>query len=213
MATKPTTFADITPERIAEHNQMVASINGLVAGLEKAAAEFSKPVDPESVDDEHQRRQGSARAIEAVVKFLDVLGVDARLRQPLMRLVEALGDAEDGITSPATAPRKHTGGPRTPFSDDQLRIRAAVTVTLLIWAQESLPDALRKACRAAGNNLTVDDLKDYRKRLGSGKKVSALAKEQYHQHLSDARHVIKNGGTARKLANAALTLLRQTKVD
>jgi hypothetical protein len=207
MKVKPTTFADITPERVAEHNEMADAINRLVADLEDAAAEFYQP-------GEHQRRQGSAGAIEAVVKFLHAMNIDVKLRQPLVRLWGALRDAEHGIPSPATTPRKHTGGPRTPVGDDLLRVQAAVAVTLLRDAQESLPSALTKACKAAGNNLTVDNLKDYRKQLGSGKKVSELAKKEYHRQVSGLRCAIKSGRlTARDAANIVLTHLRQTKVD
>ena len=201
----------VTSEMIAGHNRMVAEIRQLVSDLEDAATEFYKLADPQRDDAEHQRRLGAASAIHSVVTYLEAIGAGPRLHRPLVALWEALRDAEHGIAAPLTKPKKYTGGPRGPIGEELLKVRAAVTATLLHDSGMELADALRTAAMAAGNGITASELEDYRKRLtrqDDKRGAPEVARNTYDRSLTAVRSV--EGRTGREKAEGALTLLRQT---
>ena len=121
-------------------------------------------------------------SLVAVVEYLGEVGVNARLRAPLMNLIAALGDVSVGRQHPMFG--FATIGPRTPLKKTVPRIEdglAAAAVTLLqAYAGWTTKLALNQVADAMGYD--PDKLRTLRKQLISSK----IARKDGKRHASDA---------------------------
>ena len=122
-------------------------------------------------------QKGSAGALAALVKYLQVSGVEARLTVPLANLLCALLDADKWIANPHLAVAKRQNSDlRIKLEDRILWGVAAATVTLLNKAGMKVNEALSKVARIIGSSDTKT-LQNYRKRIQSPKRRHTVSKE------------------------------------
>jgi hypothetical protein len=146
----------------------------LISGLERANGEYAK-----------DQRAAWCFALDTVANFLGVIGVEARLIAPLMRLSNAVDDLHYGIVDEGLKPARFEGGPRVPTNKFLNQVMAAVTVTLLHEdANTTLEKALKEASRLSGIPKTT--LAQFRKNTLAGRR-SWKANEFYWIELRYVR--------------------------
>ncbi|TPM33890.1 hypothetical protein FJ955_03925 [Mesorhizobium sp. B2-2-2] len=135
----------------------------LLSDLESARAR--KPSD----DIENLPRAVVLEAVDAVHRYLLNIGVEDRLRAPLLHLIGAMQDLEQGRKNPMLAPGPYT---ETGQVSRQLDVAeyAMAAAAVTIMAQQpgvSTEKALSDIARAIGTETKV--LREFRKNIGKGR--------------------------------------------
>jgi hypothetical protein len=133
-------------------------IKSLNAGLERARKLYAK-----------DQKAAWCVALDTVVKFLKVIGVERRLFTPLDMLSCAVDDLQYGIVDEGLKPAPFDGGPRVPTNKFLHQVMAAVAVTLLHEdANLSLDNAIQEASKLSGIQKTT--LAQFRKNTLAGRR-------------------------------------------
>lgn len=159
-------------------------------------------------------QEGAAIALSALLEFVGEAVADEHLHTPIVALLGAMIDATEGRANPLLKPAANDpNAPRTFVSDDVDIGRAAAVVTLLKYAGEPLPGALRKVSRALGGALNSEQLKDKRKRItraSGARRTNELAVRNYDAVIQTAREATAAGMTLQAVAADALAFLERT---
>lgn len=154
----------------------------LVRALEASAAE--KPGTPQS--DENHQRADAIRAIAATMKFFREIGMERRLYAPLLDLLGALIDADEGRANPILTPlKKSTGTPKKLVRERYDWAAAAAAVTILKDdAKRRLGDAVYEVSRSTG--IDAKELGEFRKNI-LRERANSEVTENYWYFLRHAR--------------------------
>ncbi|RWN11467.1 hypothetical protein [Mesorhizobium sp.] len=136
---------------------------------------------------ENPPRSVAIEALDAVHRYLRDIGVEDHLRAPLMHLLGAMQDLEQGRTNPILAP-----GPYSPTKqhtrqlDTAEFVMASYAVTLMSEQPGVSTDrALDEMSAVIGTDKNT--LREFRKNLGKGRATEAATRE-----LSEWRAIRRN---------------------
>jgi hypothetical protein len=142
-------------ERAIKNASLTKSLN---AGLNHAIRLYAK-----------DQKAAWCVALDTVVEFLKLLGVERRLFAPLDMLSCAVDDLQYGIVDEGLKPEPFEGGPRVPTNKFLHQVMATVAVTLLHEeAKLTLDEAVCEASKLSG--ITKGTLVQFRKNTLAGRR-------------------------------------------
>jgi hypothetical protein len=116
------------------------------------------------------RRLGARNALGAVIGFLRSVGADTPEFLPLVELLGALDDAEDGIQNELLKASPYVGDAgKRPRGYHIKRAGAAAIVSLLVDAGRSVGDASNAVAKLTAGEMSAAQIENYRKELSSGR--------------------------------------------
>lgn len=128
----------------------------LMESLGEALAEYRKPM-PDFDSDQaavHPQREGCAKALTAVMQYLRPLVPEHGYLHPLLSLLGAIADADEGRSPKLFKPRRDPKGSRIPIGDDAKLAMASAIVTTMIHHGTAQRNAVRAVARKIGCEQT-----------------------------------------------------------
>jgi hypothetical protein len=176
-----------TPDTVVAHRSLRQALGELEDSLAKALTVYENT----------SAEAGRVLTIEALNTLLEELGIDVRLRQPLISLHGMLVDAE-------------RAGAEMPLSEMVDKVRAAVTLDILIGCGIPVADAANRVARVLGDDLSAKVIITYRRNL-RGRRARADAVAMFWDMVNEAKAAWACMEPAVR-AEEALTSLRQSVV-
>ena len=179
--------APATPDVAVAIRDLVRLVGELEDSLAKAL----------TVYENKSAEAGRVATIQVLNTFLEQLGIDVRLRQPLISLHGLLVDAD-------------RAGAEMMLSEMVDKVRAAVTLDILVGCGVKVVDAANRVARVLGGDFSAKQIIAYRKNV-RGRRARAQAVTMFWDMVKQAEAVWGDLPPATR-AEAALGALRQSVV-
>jgi len=190
-----------------------ARIQELHEQLRSACAEFGKPTPDFDLNPkaDHPQREAVVKALMALMNYARPVLDPAALALPIVRLIGAIADIDNGVPHAMLTPRKAPGGRPRSNEAGQYMATACAAVDLYLRAGMSLNDALATVARCVRpKRVTPRQLGSWREKLRQGKR-GAFALDQYWKRLNEAEQWAP--GNPADAADVLLTVLSPPSDD